>query len=136
MCGLEKLRKRIDLTKTQTHEQTVQAARRACLVYLLYGVAETDFINNSLYILVVEREVVNLTLGEPNLWRVLVVPLVDVQAKSIHTKLQFRSLLALDAEIVYTIHRGMSNFYCHNLSRDILRNPIHRTCTRPAGSPM
>jgi len=55
-------------------------------------------------LLVVERDIADLTPGEPNLWRELVVPLVDIQAKSIHPKPQFRSLLVLDAEVVDTIH--------------------------------
>ena len=61
-----------------------------------------DWLDDKL--LVVEGDVADLTPGKSNLGGQLVVSLVDIEAKGVHTKPQLCSLLVLDAEEVDTIH--------------------------------
>ena len=55
-------------------------------------------------LLVIEGDVADLTPGKPDFGGQLVISLVDVEAKGVHTKPQVCSLLVLDAEEVDTIH--------------------------------
>ena len=61
-----------------------------------------DWLDDKLF--VIEGDVADLTPGKPNLGGQLVVSLVDIEAKGVHTKPQLCSLLVLDAEEVDTIH--------------------------------
>ena len=61
-----------------------------------------DWLDDKL--LVVEGDITDLTPGKPNFGGQLVVSLVDIQAKGVHTKPQLCSFLVFDAEEVDTIH--------------------------------